>query len=149
MSCAYTQDPDNIGLEYWLSGCPANDSRSEFAKKRSQCYQLVLESLSVFEDKASQSTSQASAPIEDPETTRGQAYDLALSSEDEMFHSTLYDWLIERGHADELLAVSGPTLSCFRSFIGNKYRCGHGSLRLIFGGSPPLFPSTSCYGSFM
>ncbi|KAL4070880.1 nucleoporin, partial [Scleroderma citrinum] len=105
LSCAYAQDPDNIGLEYWLSGSPPNDGRSEFAKRRGQCYQLVLESLSVFEDKASQSISQNTAPIEDPETVRGHAYDLAFASEDEMFHSTLYDWLIERGHADELLTM--------------------------------------------
>jgi nuclear pore complex protein Nup155 len=36
---------------------------------------------------------------------RSHAYELAFASEDEMFHSTLYDWLIEKGLADELLEV--------------------------------------------
>lgn len=43
---------------------------------------------------------------DDPETVRAHAYELSFASEDEMFHSTLYDWLIQRGVADELLEVS-------------------------------------------
>ena len=45
------------------------------------------------------------AQVDDPETVRGHAYELAFASEDEMFHSTLYDWLIQRGLADELLEM--------------------------------------------
>ncbi|KAI6047699.1 nucleoporin [Pisolithus marmoratus] len=103
--CALALDPDGIGLEYWLTGCPPNDDRSEFAKKRSNCYQLVLESLNSFEEKASQSSSQSAASAESPETVRDHAFELAFTSEDEMFHSTLYDWLIEKGHTDDLLAM--------------------------------------------
>ncbi|KAG6332506.1 hypothetical protein ID866_6583 [Astraeus odoratus] len=110
LSCAQALDADGIGLEYWLAGCPPSDDRSEYARKRSNCYQLVLESLRVFEEKVSQSTPQNTSPAEDPETVRSHAYDLAFVSEDEMFHSTLYDWLIERGHADELLAMRPPFL---------------------------------------
>ena len=44
--------------------------------------------------------------MDDPETVRGHTYELTFASEDEMFHSTLYDWLIGRGMADELLEVS-------------------------------------------
>ncbi|KAF9229208.1 nucleoporin [Gyrodon lividus] len=101
LSCAQAADPDNIGLEYWLSGCPPNDDRANFSKKRISCYQLVLDTLNAFEDKASQSQ----AVSEDPDTIRNHAYTLAFSSDDVMFHSTLYDWLIDRGLADELLAM--------------------------------------------
>ena len=44
-------------------------------------------------------------PLNDPETVRSHAFELAFASEDEMFHSTLYDWLIGRGLADDLLDV--------------------------------------------
>jgi nuclear pore complex protein Nup155 len=44
--------------------------------------------------------------MDDPEVARSHAYELAFSSEDELFHSTLDDWLISRGLADELLEVS-------------------------------------------
>jgi nuclear pore complex protein Nup155 len=106
LSCAQALDPDNAGLEYWYAACPPNDTRKEYYEKRLKCYDLVLHSLSVFEEKASQSASaQVSNTIDDPEAIRSHAYDLAFSSEDEMFHSALYDWLIDRGLADELLAV--------------------------------------------
>lgn len=107
LSCAQAVDPDNVGLEYWLSGCPPNDDRAKFSKQRTDCYQLVLRSLDSFEEKASR----AQTPAEDLDTIRNHAYTLAFSSDDEMFHSTLYDWLIERGLADELLAVCALTLA--------------------------------------
>ena len=101
LSCAQAVDPDNVGLEFWLSGCPSNDDHAKFLKKRTDCYQLVLRSLDSFEEKASQ----AQTPTEDLDTIRNHAYTLAFSSNDELFHSTLYDWLIGKGLADQLLAV--------------------------------------------
>ncbi|KAH7913029.1 nucleoporin [Hygrophoropsis aurantiaca] len=106
LSCAQALDPDNIGLEYWYSGSPPNDARSEFSRIRIRCYELVLDSLNVFEEKTSKGAQpQGHGAVEAPETVRSHAYDLAFASEDEMFHSTMYDWLIERGLADELLAM--------------------------------------------
>lgn len=124
LSCAQALDPDGIGLEYWLSGSPPNDDRIEFAKKRSNCYQLVLDSLGFFEEKALQSSPQGSTSVEEPETIRSHAYDLAFAAEDEMFHSMLYDWLIEKGHADDLLAVCDalPLLCTFPDMRRTKMR---------------------------
>jgi nuclear pore complex protein Nup155 len=106
LSCAQALDSNNAGLEYWYAVCPPNDTRKEYYGKRLKCYDLVLHSLSVFEEKASQSASaQVSNTIDDPEAIRSHAYDHAFSNEDEIFHSALYDWLIDRDLADELLAV--------------------------------------------
>lgn len=102
LHCAQAFDADLQGQEYWIAGCPASDSRAPFWERRTHCYELVLDSLSVFEER---STSGKPSASDDPETVRGHAYELAFASEDEMFHSTLYDWLIERGMADELLEV--------------------------------------------
>src|SRR3984957_20449578 len=52
LNCAQMVDPDNTGLELWYSGSPVNDPRSEFYALLSQCFYLVLDSLSVFEGKA-------------------------------------------------------------------------------------------------
>lgn len=101
-------DSDNIGLEYWHAGLPVNDPRSEFFQRRLSCYDLVLDSLTVFEEKSTQTKQSAItgvAAIDDPETVRSHAYELAFASEDQMFHSNMYDWLIDRGLADELLEV--------------------------------------------
>ena len=102
--CAQAFDTDTQGQEYWIAGFPVNDARAQFWERRRHCYELVLDSLSVFEERCG-STKQSSGQVDDPENVRGHAYELAFASEDEMFHSTLYDWLIGRGIADELLEV--------------------------------------------
>ena len=103
--CAQVFDTDLQGQEYWIAGSPPNDARAQFWERRKHCYELVLDSLSVFEERCVPGK-QGSAQVDDPETVRGHAYELTFASEDEMFHSTLYDWLIGRGMADELLEVS-------------------------------------------
>ncbi|KAF8078700.1 nucleoporin [Lyophyllum atratum] len=108
LTCAQVVDPDNLGLEAWHAGMPKGDPRTEFAEKRICCYDLVLDSLRVFEDKCSTEkvpADNASAISGDPEAVRSHAYELAFASDDEVFHSTLYDWLISRGLADDLLEM--------------------------------------------
>lgn len=98
------QDADNAGLEFWYSGSTNEDPRRELMQQRLKCYDLILDSLTVFEDKCSANAT-SSTGSEDSETVRSHAYELVFASEDEMFHSTLYDWLIERNLADDLLEV--------------------------------------------
>ena len=109
LSCAQAWDSDRQGQEYWHAGCSSQDERARFWQRRKHCYDLILDSLSVFEERCQKAKPPAKQPLvpasEGPETVRSHAYELAFSSEDEMFHSTLYDWLIERGMADELLEV--------------------------------------------
>ncbi|KZT06007.1 nucleoporin [Laetiporus sulphureus 93-53] len=107
LHCAQAYDADNQGSEYWAAGCPADDSRANSWKQRLHCYELVLDSLSVFEDRAANAKQPATGAltVDDPETVRNHAYELSFDSQDEMFHSTLYDWLIKRGMADELLEM--------------------------------------------
>ncbi|KAJ7492694.1 nucleoporin [Mycena latifolia] len=100
LTCAVIVDADSIGLQCWASGQPPN----ELSEYRSRCYALVLDSLTVFEEKASAAAANI-MPSEDPEVVRSHAYELSFSSEDEMFHSTLYDWLIHRQLADDLLEM--------------------------------------------
>ena len=120
LSCADAQDLDNNALECWHAGAASNDSRQEQLQRRLRCYDLVLDSLTAFEGKCSQTQASATAGIpalDDPETVRSHAYELAFASEDEMFHSTLYDWLIGRNLADDLLEVSYVTPSFITSAI--------------------------------
>jgi hypothetical protein len=130
LTCARVSDPDNIGLEYWYAGSPPNDPRFEFCGRRLRYYDLVLDSLIIFEAKsASAKASAATAGVvalDDPETVRSHAYELAFSSEDEMFHSTMYDWLINRQLADELLEVCviDHLISRLLNFSFAFLRCG-------------------------
>lgn len=102
-------DSDQQGRDYWSEGKPSNDPRSLALERRQQCYDLVLHSLEVFESSANASVA--------AESLRSLAYELAFSSEDEVFHSILYDWLIERGLADQLLEVSPEVSSLFCVFL--------------------------------
>lgn len=104
LTSAQVLDPDDLGLECWHAGLPSGDTRSEFSEQRLSCYELVMDSLTVFENNCV-SAAAAGSVAHDPETVRSHAYELAFSSEDEMFHSTMYDWLIERNLADDLLEV--------------------------------------------
>ena len=104
LHCANVADPDNLGVEAWLAGMPQGDPRTDIARKRLLCYDLVMDSLSVFEEKFSSAAGNAAS---DSEVARNHAYELAFVSEDEIFHCALYTWLIDRGLADDLLEVSG------------------------------------------
>lgn len=134
LACAQVFDPDNIGLEYWYAGSPANDARQEQANQRMQCYDLVMDSLSVFEEKCgAKKPAQVLPGLDDPETVRSHAYELAFACEDEMFHSVLYDWLIGRGLADDLLEVYS-FFHCFTSSSLSGYvRCDLPTLKHTSG----------------
>lgn len=111
LTCAGTLDPTQLGLEYWLAGMPANDPRKDVFDRRVQCYELVLDSLSVFENKAAHSEDQHA--LEEADAVHSYAYDLAISSSDQLFHATLYDWLIRHQLADDLLEVGYSFLTSF------------------------------------
>ena len=112
--CAEALDSDGLGKEYWQTvplteismsrdgqggnnNAPDNPRRPAW-ERRVQCYDLVLDSLEAFENKATRGDDAA-------ERVRAHAYELAFASTDEIFHSRLYERLISRGLADELLEV--------------------------------------------
>lgn len=104
--CARVFDPDNIGMDYWRSSANSDGRPRSAFERRMQCYELILDSLSVFEQQGNEpSTVQNAHSAEEHETVKDYAYQLSFSSDDEMFHSTLYDWLISRHLADDLLEV--------------------------------------------
>ena len=111
--CAEALDADGLGKEYWQTVPPGSstlldgqgrtnnapiDPRKPAWERRAQCYDLVLDSLETFEKKAASGDDAT-------ERVRAHAYELAFASTDEIYHSRLYEWLISRGLADELLGV--------------------------------------------
>ena len=100
-------DIDGQGAEYWAAGLPSNDARADAWQKRSNCYDLILDSLGVFDERANTATQPktGSPNVDEPDSVRTHAYELAFGCEDEIFHSKMYDWLIQRGLADELLEM--------------------------------------------
>ncbi|EJD04002.1 nucleoporin [Fomitiporia mediterranea MF3/22] len=100
LQCAAVADEDNVGLNYWLSGSPANDPRSDLLEKRRKCYELIIHSLLVFDEQCAKNPAR-----QDFEEVRSLAYELSLSSEDPVFHSHLYEWMVKQGMTDRLLEL--------------------------------------------
>ncbi|KAF8647929.1 hypothetical protein AX16_006461 [Volvariella volvacea WC 439] len=112
LTCAQVFDVDESGLEYWRAGCPNGGNGQEAAEQRLRCYDLVLDSLTVFEENCINAKASVTGDLsaDEQEAVRSHAYELAFASDDEMFHSTLYEWLIGRGLADDLLEMRPPYL---------------------------------------
>jgi hypothetical protein len=106
----------------------------------------VLDSLTVFEERASAAAGTIGLS-EDPEVVRSHAYELSFSSEDEMFHSTLYDWLIHRQLADDLLEVRWMVFV----YIHTQFalRCDQPSSRPIYDVNLARSRNINCSGSSM
>lgn len=114
LKCARDWDADNLGHAHWAEGCPMNDPRVEFYQKRIKCYDLVLDVLSAFSSMFdAQPPGVQSVEAEELALLRATAYQLAISSQDDVFHSYLYDWLLAKGMKDELVEVRlSPVLRC-------------------------------------
>ncbi|KEP53232.1 non-repetitive/WGA-negative nucleoporin carboxy-terminal protein [Rhizoctonia solani 123E] len=108
LQCAKDWDADNHGRDYWQSERLSGDERREAYKLRKECYKLVTETLSVFDAAYEQSQGKEDGNTGDAEAVRKNAYQLALGSDDPMFHAELYDWLVSQGRTDDLLEIRTP-----------------------------------------
>jgi nuclear pore complex protein Nup155 len=106
LRCAQEWDTDNSGYDHWLSGSPANDPRVEVYNLRHSCYELILAALDFFDGLRDQAHDPGNREVSDDSLLISQsAFRSAIKSGDAAFHSAFYEWLIERGSADELLEV--------------------------------------------
>ncbi|GJJ09444.1 hypothetical protein Clacol_003667 [Clathrus columnatus] len=111
LKCSQEFDASNEGRDYWLQGCPGGDSdpRKQAYDRRRACYQICVDSLSDFDSRLSD-VIQKGRSIDEAEAARTRAYQLAFESQDQIFHSFFYDWLINRGMTEELLQYRPPFL---------------------------------------
>jgi nuclear pore complex protein Nup155 len=146
--CAEALDNDGLGKEYWQT-VPLPESSNAFDgqrrnnnapddprrpawQQRAKCYDLGLDSLETFGNKAASGDDVA-------ERVRAHAYELAFGSTDEIFHSRLYEWLISRGLADELLEVRK---SRFSRCLNEKPHCHADAPTIPSGISPTRAENT-------
>jgi nuclear pore complex protein Nup155 len=124
LQCALAWDGENLAAEWGPPGPASADipasslvvhlgagGRDQGTQLRSvwerrmQCYDLVLESLKAFDELVQKAT--AENEVRERVAERDEAFSIALSSADRMWHSRLYDWMIEKGLTDALLQVCG------------------------------------------
>lgn len=109
LSVAKRCDPQDLALHYYRRGEPADDERGRrvFAA-RAECYRAILELLSELRHPQQPSTDVRSDI--DAKSLYERTLSLALQSDDELFHSALYNWLCDSHQTDMLMDVRSPFL---------------------------------------
>ncbi|WAQ92935.1 hypothetical protein PtA15_17A417 [Puccinia triticina] len=109
LSCVRVWDPTRQALSYWKEGQPKSDSRSKVYELIDQCYSSIKNALVTF-DPGSSSSGLTSAELS---AVLDHAVQLALTSDDELFHYRYYDWLLEQDKTMPLLEARTPFLEAF------------------------------------
>ncbi|KAK3502922.1 Non-repetitive/WGA-negative nucleoporin C-terminal-domain-containing protein [Neurospora crassa] len=105
---AREKDRGNAALAWFNEGKPANDPREKAFKDRQSCYSLIHEVLDRLEIESASEPDVVDGRPTLAATKRAEAYSVVNSSDDEVFHLDLYDWYIEKGWTDRMLAIDSP-----------------------------------------
>ncbi|KAI0404523.1 Non-repetitive/WGA-negative nucleoporin C-terminal-domain-containing protein [Xylaria palmicola] len=99
---------------YWVNdGKPLKDPRAKAFEHRKVCYDLVHRVLLDLDVASSREPEMIDNKPTLIATKRAEAYDVVSSSTDEVFHVDLYDWYIEQGWTERLLAIESPYVTTF------------------------------------
>ncbi|KAH9446801.1 hypothetical protein Pst134EA_030705 [Puccinia striiformis f. sp. tritici] len=110
LTCAKVWDPTRQALSYWKEGLPKSDSRSKVYQLIDQCYLSTKSALVTFDPTISTSSGLTPAELS---SVHDHAIQLALASDDELFHYRYYDWLLEQDQTMPLLEARTPFLEAF------------------------------------
>ncbi|KAH8157301.1 hypothetical protein CIB48_g10945 [Xylaria polymorpha] len=117
---------------YWVNdGKPANDPRARAFEQRKLCYDLVHQVLLNLDTASSREPEVVDNKPTLIATKRAEAYDVVSSSTDEVFHVDLYDWYIQQGWTDRLLAIESPYVTTFLRRLATQ-DIGHAELLCRF-----------------
>ncbi|KAF8923624.1 hypothetical protein BGZ58_002724, partial [Dissophora ornata] len=99
LSCAQDIDPSNKASGYVQDGMNSRDIRVEQYAQRSTCYANAIAVLKEL------GLDTAQGPLS---SFAFHTMETALQFDDSLFHTTLYDWLLNHDRADYLLEISSP-----------------------------------------
>lgn len=127
--CASKLDPKNVGFDYYKNKEPGEDSEGYQAfMKRMECYKQVTAMLDhLYEQRTSGSrspfvtvgssipASQDAAGLSQSEANDqvNQLVRSALQSPDELMHMAVFNWLLSKKLAADLIAVHQPSLETY------------------------------------
>jgi nuclear pore complex protein Nup155 len=129
--CAKVWDPTRQALSYWKEGQPKGDSRSKVYELVDRCYLSIKNALVTFDPTGPTSSGLTGKPpnsspsffstrrqlfflsffdlqfmvVAELSSVLDHAIQLALTSDDELFHYRYYDWLLDQGKTMALLEV--------------------------------------------
>ncbi|KAI0520709.1 Non-repetitive/WGA-negative nucleoporin C-terminal-domain-containing protein [Xylaria bambusicola] len=106
---------------YWVNdGKPAGDPRASAFDQRRVCYDLIHQVLLDLDAASSREPEVVDNKPTLIATKRAEAYDVVNNSTDEVFHVDLYDWYIEQGWTERLLAIDSPYVTAFLRRLASK-----------------------------
>lgn len=110
---AREKDRGNTALLWIQDGKPEGDSRGELFQARKRCYGLIHDVLRHLDQMSSKEPSLVDGKPTLMATKRMEAYDVVNGSDDEVFHFDLYEWYIQQGWTDRILAIDSPHVVTF------------------------------------
>ncbi|RDL38901.1 Uncharacterized protein BP5553_03241 [Venustampulla echinocandica] len=108
LQVAHESDRGNSALAWVNANKPAGDPGSVAYNFRKQCYDLVHNVLVAVDGAASREPDMIDGRATLIATKRTEAYNIINNSDDELFHFDLYEWYLQQGWIDRLLALSSP-----------------------------------------
>jgi nuclear pore complex protein Nup155 len=110
---AREKDRGNTALTWVSDGKPAADSRANAFNERKRCYDLVHDILHHLDKASSVEPEMVDGRLTLFGTKRREAYEVVNDSIDEVFHFDLYEWYIQQGWTDRILAIDSPHVITF------------------------------------
>lgn len=113
LKVANEKDKANDALSWMAEGKPDSDARKAKFDLRSQCYDLIHDVVIAVDRVSEQSPSFVDGRPTLVATRRNEAYDVISRSRDEAFLTNLYDWYLQQGWYDRLLATDSPFIPTY------------------------------------
>ncbi|GAB0133086.1 hypothetical protein EsDP_00001502 [Epichloe bromicola] len=110
---AREKDRGNTALVWVNDGKPSGDPRANAFNDRKRCYDMIHDVLSHLDAASSTEPEMIDGKLTLIATKRLEAYDVVNGSDDEVFHFDLYEWYIQQGWTDRILAIDSPHVITF------------------------------------
>lgn len=110
---AREKDRGNTALVWINDGKPAGDPRANAFNDRKRCYDMIHDVLRQLDAASANEPEMIDGKLTLTATKRLEAYDVVNGSDDEVFHFDLYEWYIQQGWTDRILAIESPHVITF------------------------------------
>ncbi|KAK2928373.1 hypothetical protein FoTM2_011235 [Fusarium oxysporum f. sp. vasinfectum] len=110
---AREKDRGNTALSWVNDGKPSGDPRANAFNDRKRCYDMIHDVLSHLDAASSSEPEMVDGRLTLIATKRLEAYEVVNGSDDEVFHFDLYEWYIQQGWTDRILAIDSPHVITF------------------------------------
>ncbi|KAG8993106.1 hypothetical protein FRB94_011063 [Tulasnella sp. JGI-2019a] len=110
LKCAQAWDIDGLGEAYFNDGCPPNDARAGSLERRQACYQCIVDALKELETATDTATTAGQEQkAQDLGAALEYAVRIGLRSQDFVFHSFLYDWLLSKDDPGAMVELASES----------------------------------------